>query len=101
MPRIGDGAPWPHDVVLAGTPLMLVRQANRFGDLLPMWRVAGQQQIQERLDTGDVQGVFGSPQAEVPWTVTDFSGGMGLREQTAGMTNRYSYASNVDARVPN
>jgi hypothetical protein len=101
MPKIGDQAPWPYDISLAGTPLMLVRTPNRFGELMPAWKVLGQQQIQERLDTGDLEGVFGSPQAEVPWTLSDFSGGMGLREQKAGVTNRYSYASNVDARVPN
>jgi hypothetical protein len=67
---------------------------------LPMFQVLGQKQIQERLDTGDLTGVYGSPEAEVPEVYSDLSRGYGLSVQHTAHPNMYAYASDVDARIP-
>ena len=100
MGIVGIGAPWPYDTIINGVGYMIRKARGPDGTLVPQWRVRGQRQIQERLDTGDIAGVLGSPAAEVPWNAQDFSGGMGLREQVPGIANRYYYASNVDTRIP-
>ena len=100
MPIVGEGAPWPYDITIDGRGHMMERTAGEDGASVPRFLIRGQRQIQERLDTGDIVGVFGSPESAVPWNVQDFSGGMGLREQVPGVSNRYYYASDVDTRVP-
>ncbi len=97
---VGDQEPWPYDIKLSGRGYMLTRIANETGQMVPSFQIKGQQQLQARLDTGDIAGVFGSPEAEVPWVNGDFSGGMGLRDQMPGVINRYYYASGVDTRIP-
>tara|TARA_Y100000310_G_scaffold336187_1_gene420079 strand:+ start:8869 stop:10839 length:1971 start_codon:yes stop_codon:yes gene_type:complete len=94
--KIGSGPAWPWDIILAGTPMMLDREPNG----RKAWRVSGQSHVPARLDTGDLQGVYGSPELEVPWHIGDLSGGYGLSHQIEGIVGRYAYASNFDARIP-
>ena len=100
MARVGTAAPWPYDFRIAGTGFMGVRISDGRGGERLSFEIKGQPQIQQRLDTGDLAGVYGSPEAELPWVASDFSGGYGLRDQSEGVKNRYYYTSDVDARVP-
>ena len=108
-------APWPWDMRIDGTPVMTVKELReevttdalgnavaRVIKRVPGFGVQGQQQVSPRLDTGDLLGVYGSPEEEVPWVGLGFdtSGGYGLQSQIQDLSNRYYYAANVDARVP-
>lgn len=112
---VGTEAPWPYDLSIAGTPVMTVkkmrdevttdaggREVARVIKRVPDFEIQGQTQVSPRLDTGDLLGVYGSPEEEVPWVGLGFdtTGGYGLQEQLESRSNRYYYTSNADARVP-
>ena len=112
---VGTDPPWPYDVSIDGTGLMTVKTlreevtTDALGNAIervikrvPNFEIQGQAQVSPRLDTGDLLGVYGSPEEEVPWVGLGFdtTGGYGLQEQLETRSDRYYYASNVDARVP-
>lgn len=112
---VGTDPPWPYDFSIDGTGVMTVKTLKeevttdilgnaiaRVIKRVPDFEIQGQSQVSPRLDTGDLLGVYGSPEEEVPWVGLGFdtTGGYGLQEQLETRSDRYYYASNVDARVP-